>query len=72
MFITVLFSTGHFSLPLFLYPYLDDIDQIWTYSWGIAVHRFVCLFMKTRKEENARVVDNCLVGVMESGIYYVM
>lgn len=60
----MLFSSSHLFLPLFLHPYLDDIDQIWTYSWGPAMHRFVCSFMKVRNEENARVIDGYLVGVM--------
>lgn len=33
-FITNLFPTSHFSLPLFLHPYLDDVDHIRMYSWG--------------------------------------
>lgn len=60
---SVLFPTSHFNILNFLQWYLDDIDDLRQYNWGVAVNRFICESMKLH-EANTKIVDGCMVGVV--------
>jgi hypothetical protein len=40
LFSMVLFTRIDSRVPMFLWDFVDDLPNMWTYAWGPAVHNF--------------------------------
>ncbi|XP_073158591.1 uncharacterized protein [Henckelia pumila] len=58
----VIFSTGNYYTPSFIFPYLDDLTTFFDYAWGDAAFRYLC--RSIRNIESKSYLDGCTVGLM--------
>ncbi|XP_038984575.1 uncharacterized protein LOC113461235 isoform X2 [Phoenix dactylifera] len=74
VFVTILFPTIHYYVPKALCSYLDDLDRLGSYSWGLAVFTFlrqqipsVADSVRSRNitgKGSAKYMDGCTVALV--------
>ncbi|KZV38990.1 hypothetical protein F511_40361 [Dorcoceras hygrometricum] len=62
IFNSIIFSTGNYHTPAFIFPYLDDLTKFFDYGWGDAAFWF--LYRDIRVSVSKTYVDGCTVGLM--------
>ncbi|XP_075492161.1 uncharacterized protein LOC142530287 [Primulina tabacum] len=58
----IIFPTGNYITPGFIFPYLDDLTIFFKYAWGDAAFRF--LYREICQIGKKLYVDGCTVGLM--------
>ena len=64
VFNTILFPTGHYSVPAHVIHQVDNLDIIDEYAWGEAVHEFLVSSLAKRTSEGRLYVDGCTFGLV--------
>ncbi|XP_073152446.1 uncharacterized protein [Henckelia pumila] len=62
IFNSIIFSTGNYFTPSFIFPYLDNLTTFFEYAWGDAAFRFIQ--REIRKTGSKTYFDGCTVGLM--------
>ncbi|XP_073275448.1 uncharacterized protein [Primulina huaijiensis] len=63
----IIFPTGNYITPGFIFPYLDDLTIFFKYAWGDVAFRF--LYREICQIGKKLYVDGCTVGLMVLSIH---